>query len=88
MINEKINVIVVKEWRVWLELHFYTNSAFRNRTDDVQELPDSPNQELTMDELIKMHEQEQDIEERESLDPIQSEDRITVGNLSEGFWLN
>ncbi|GFX03012.1 hypothetical protein TNCV_3261581 [Trichonephila clavipes] len=32
-------------------------------SDDVQELLDSHNQELTMDELIEMHEQEQDIEE-------------------------
>ncbi|GFV44841.1 hypothetical protein TNCV_563901 [Trichonephila clavipes] len=33
---------------------------------------------------IEMHEQKQDIEELESLDPIQSEDRITVRNLIEG----
>ncbi|GFY16393.1 hypothetical protein TNCV_2350361 [Trichonephila clavipes] len=33
-----------------------------------------------MDELIEMH--EQDLEE-ESLDPVQSEDRMTVGNLTD-----
>ncbi|GFV46239.1 hypothetical protein TNCV_261901 [Trichonephila clavipes] len=43
-------------------------------SEDVQELLDSHNQELTMDQLIEMHEQEQDIEEFESLDPVQSED--------------
>ncbi|GFU59771.1 hypothetical protein TNCV_4467661 [Trichonephila clavipes] len=46
-------------------------------SDDVQELLDFHNQELTIDELIEMHEQEQDMEELESLDPVQSEDRIT-----------
>ncbi|GFU36619.1 hypothetical protein TNCV_802771 [Trichonephila clavipes] len=30
-----------------------------------------------------MHEQEQNIEELESLDPFQSEDRMTIGNLTE-----
>ncbi|GFW39015.1 hypothetical protein TNCV_1830071 [Trichonephila clavipes] len=44
-------------------------------SDGVQELEDYHNQELTMDELIEMH--EQDIEELESLDPVQSEDRMT-----------
>ncbi|GFW57715.1 hypothetical protein TNCV_2926341 [Trichonephila clavipes] len=34
-------------------------------SDDVQELLDSRNQVLVMDELIEMHEQEQDIEELE-----------------------
>ncbi|GFU96018.1 hypothetical protein TNCV_4218681, partial [Trichonephila clavipes] len=56
-------------------------------SDDVQELPDSHNQELTMDELIDMHEQEQGIEEPESSDPVQSEDRMMVGNLTEAFGL-
>ncbi|GFX30746.1 hypothetical protein TNCV_1181241 [Trichonephila clavipes] len=40
-------------------------------SDDVQELLDSYNQELTMDELIEKDEQEQDIEEFESLESIQ-----------------
>ncbi|GFT79281.1 uncharacterized protein TNCV_1684341 [Trichonephila clavipes] len=47
-------------------------------SDDIQELLDSCNQELTTDELIQMQEQEQDIEALESADPVQSEDRITV----------
>ncbi|GFX69077.1 hypothetical protein TNCV_4945771 [Trichonephila clavipes] len=51
-------------------------------SDDVQELLDSRNQELTMNELIEMHEQEQDIEELESVDPFQPEDRTTVDNLT------
>ncbi|GFX84236.1 hypothetical protein TNCV_3975831 [Trichonephila clavipes] len=38
------------------------------------------NQELTRNELTEIHEQEQDIEELESLDPVQSEDRMTVDN--------
>ncbi|GFV50602.1 hypothetical protein TNCV_2212651 [Trichonephila clavipes] len=38
--------------------------------------------ELTIDELIEMH--EQDIEELESSDPVQS-DGLTVGNLTEGL---
>ncbi|GFV50380.1 tigger transposable element-derived protein 1 [Trichonephila clavipes] len=54
-------------------------------SDDVQELLDSHNQELTMDELIEMH--EQDIKEHESKDPAQSEDRMAVGNLTEGLSL-
>ncbi|GFX71665.1 hypothetical protein TNCV_2696531 [Trichonephila clavipes] len=41
-------------------------------SDDVQELLDSHNQELTMDELIEMH--EQDFEKLESSKPLQSED--------------
>ncbi|GFV15487.1 alpha-2 adrenergic receptor [Trichonephila clavipes] len=44
--------------------------------DDVQELLDSHNQELIIVELIVMHEQQQGIEELESLDAVQSEDRI------------
>ncbi|GFU67370.1 hypothetical protein TNCV_640701 [Trichonephila clavipes] len=47
-------------------------------SDDVQELLASPNQELTNDELIEMHEQKQDIEEHEYLDPIQSIHQITL----------
>ncbi|GFV64647.1 hypothetical protein TNCV_2728571 [Trichonephila clavipes] len=46
-------------------------------SDDVQELMDSSNQKLIMDELIKMH--DQDV--KECLDPVQSEDRMTIGNL-------
>ncbi|GFT13959.1 hypothetical protein TNCV_2615931 [Trichonephila clavipes] len=56
-------------------------------SDDVQELLDFHNRKLTIDELIEMHEQEQDIEELESLDPVQSEDRMTVGNLTESLSL-
>ncbi|GFY25199.1 hypothetical protein TNCV_2483201 [Trichonephila clavipes] len=50
-------------------------------SDDVQELLDFHNQELTMDELIHMHEQQQNIEEFESLNPVQPEDQIKVGHL-------
>ncbi|GFY00467.1 uncharacterized protein TNCV_1665061 [Trichonephila clavipes] len=35
-----------------------------------------------MDELIEMQKQGQDIEELESFDPVQSEDRMTVGKLT------
>ncbi|GFW32127.1 tigger transposable element-derived protein 1 [Trichonephila clavipes] len=56
-------------------------------SDGVQELLDSQNWELTIDELIEMNEQEQDIGEFDSLDPFQSEDRITVGNLTESLSL-
>ncbi|GFU75873.1 hypothetical protein TNCV_1653311 [Trichonephila clavipes] len=41
---------------------------------------DSHNKELTMDELVEMHEQE-----LESLDPVQSEYRMTVGNSTRGL---
>ncbi|GFW13158.1 putative DD41D transposase [Trichonephila clavipes] len=51
-------------------------------SDDVQELLDSHNQELIMDKLIEMH--EQDIVEFESLDHVQSEDRMTVRNWALG----
>ncbi|GFU50334.1 uncharacterized protein TNCV_301661 [Trichonephila clavipes] len=43
-------------------------------SDDVQEQLDSYNQKLITDELIEMHEQDQDIEELDSLDVAQSED--------------
>ncbi|GFY15987.1 hypothetical protein TNCV_1286321 [Trichonephila clavipes] len=56
-------------------------------SDDVQELLDSHNHELTIDELIEIHEQEQDIEELECLNPVQSEDIMTVGSLTEGISL-
>ncbi|GFV78139.1 tigger transposable element-derived protein 1 [Trichonephila clavipes] len=46
-------------------------------SDDIQKLWDSHNHELTIDEHKKLH--EQDIE---SLDPVQSEDRMTVENLT------
>lgn len=36
---------------------------------------------------METHEQEQDIDELEALDPLQSEDRITVGNLTESLSL-
>ncbi|GFS94535.1 tigger transposable element-derived protein 1 [Trichonephila clavipes] len=50
---------------------------------DVQGLLDSHNLELTIDELIEMH--EQNIEELESLDPVQSEDRMMIGYLTGGL---
>ncbi|GBP34031.1 hypothetical protein EVAR_94043_1 [Eumeta japonica] len=52
-------------------------------SDDVQELLDSYNQKFTIDELIKMHEQEDNTENLDSLDPVQLENQITVGNLTE-----
>ncbi|GFV29757.1 hypothetical protein TNCV_1925821 [Trichonephila clavipes] len=55
-------------------------------SDDVQELMDSHNQEVTMDELVEMHEPEQDINELEPhLDSVQIEDRITFRKLTEGY---
>ncbi|GFW20887.1 hypothetical protein TNCV_1051081 [Trichonephila clavipes] len=56
-------------------------------SDEVQELLKINNQELTTDELIEMHEQEQDIEELQSLNPVQLEDRTSVGNFIEGISL-
>ncbi|GFW79332.1 uncharacterized protein TNCV_2477391 [Trichonephila clavipes] len=55
--------------------------------DVVEELLDSHNLELTIDELIEIHEKEQDIAELESVDPVQSEDRVTVGTLTENLSL-
>ncbi|PRD37916.1 UNVERIFIED_CONTAM: hypothetical protein NCL1_04686 [Trichonephila clavipes] len=49
-------------------------------SDDVLELLDSHNQEQAI-ELIEM--QEQDIEELDSVDPLQSEDRMIVRNFAE-----
>ncbi|GFX17213.1 hypothetical protein TNCV_2857361 [Trichonephila clavipes] len=40
-------------------------------SDDVQELLYSHNQKLTIDELIEIHEQEQNVEKLESNDPFQ-----------------
>ncbi|GFU36707.1 hypothetical protein TNCV_3311971 [Trichonephila clavipes] len=45
---------------------------FKVDSDDVQEVVDSYSQELTIDELIEMY--EQDVEELESIDPVQSKD--------------
>ncbi|GFV32521.1 hypothetical protein TNCV_1055021 [Trichonephila clavipes] len=56
---------------------------FRSEYDDVQELSDFYNQELTIDELIEM--QEQDIKELESFNPVQSEDKMTVGNSTKNL---
>ncbi|CAH0719439.1 unnamed protein product, partial [Brenthis ino] len=53
--------------------------------DDVQELLDSHNQELTIDELIEMREHDQDIEQTDSLDPVESENQMTISNLTEGL---
>ncbi|GFT98131.1 hypothetical protein TNCV_789501 [Trichonephila clavipes] len=64
--------------RIQMNHHGGYGSATRKQinlevdSDDVQEVLDSHNQELTMDELIEMHEQH--IEELESLDPVKSED--------------
>ncbi|GFW85420.1 tigger transposable element-derived protein 1 [Trichonephila clavipes] len=54
-------------------------------SDDVQDLLDFHNQKLTMDLLLDMHKQQHVIEELESLYPVQSEDRMMVGNLTEGL---
>ncbi|GFW60988.1 hypothetical protein TNCV_4871981 [Trichonephila clavipes] len=54
-------------------------------SDDVQKPLDSHNLELTIDEIIQMH--EQDIEKLGVLDPFQSKDRMTFGNLKEGLSL-
>ncbi|GFX92255.1 tigger transposable element-derived protein 1 [Trichonephila clavipes] len=54
-------------------------------SDDVEELLDSHNQGLTVDELTEMHEQEPSIETLESVDSVKSEDQIKVGNLTEGI---
>ncbi|GFT65943.1 hypothetical protein TNCV_1614751 [Trichonephila clavipes] len=50
-------------------------------SDDVQKLMDTQNQELTVDELKEI--QEQILSEKlESLDSVQSGDRMMVGNLT------
>ncbi|GBP58675.1 Tigger transposable element-derived protein 1 [Eumeta japonica] len=54
-------------------------------SDDVQELLDSHNEELTIDELITMREQEEEIDNHDSLDPVQLEDQMTLGNLTEAL---
>ncbi|GFW92804.1 hypothetical protein TNCV_1735971 [Trichonephila clavipes] len=46
----------------------------------VQELLSALNKKLTMDELIQIHETLQDTEELESLNLVQLEDRMMVGN--------
>ncbi|GFX72813.1 hypothetical protein TNCV_4064081 [Trichonephila clavipes] len=56
-------------------------------SDDVQELLDTYIQELKVDELTELREQEHDIEELDSLDPIQSEDQRMTGNLIENISL-
>ncbi|GFU19707.1 hypothetical protein TNCV_3960581 [Trichonephila clavipes] len=77
------NVKYVKDSGVLNELIGRTLSGEVDR-DDVQDLLDSYNQELTLDELTEVHEQEeQDIEEFESLDPVQSKDRMKDVNWSQ-----
>ncbi|GFT92780.1 uncharacterized protein TNCV_739671 [Trichonephila clavipes] len=57
-------------------------------SDDIQELLDSHNQKLTVDELIEMHKEEQkDTEKLESLDLVQSEDQTSVRTLTESLSL-
>ncbi|GFW31085.1 hypothetical protein TNCV_1372471 [Trichonephila clavipes] len=46
-------------------------------SEEVQELMDSYNQDLTMKDFIQMHGQEQGIKDLGSLDPVQSEDQMT-----------
>lgn len=46
---------------------------------------DSHNEEVTNDELISMREQEEEIDNHDSLDPVQLEDQMTVGNLTEAL---
>ncbi|GFX25428.1 hypothetical protein TNCV_1424121 [Trichonephila clavipes] len=46
--------------------------------DDVQEVLDTYNEQLTMDELIEMHEQKKTIEEFVSFYLVQSEDRMML----------
>lgn len=53
--------------------------------DDVQELLDSHNQELTIDELLEMRENEQDIEQNNSLNPDEPENQMTIANLTESL---
>ncbi|GFX24222.1 hypothetical protein TNCV_1366031 [Trichonephila clavipes] len=50
-------------------------------------IPVQLNKQLTVDELIEMHEIEQGIEELESVDLVQSKDRMMVGNWTEGLSL-
>ncbi|CAH4032450.1 unnamed protein product [Pieris brassicae] len=52
---------------------------------DVQELLDSHNEEFTIDELITMREQEEEMDNHDSLDPVQLEDQMTVGNFTEAL---
>ncbi|GFY03910.1 hypothetical protein TNCV_1196901 [Trichonephila clavipes] len=52
--------------------------------DNDQELLDSYNEEGTIDELIKMNESKQDMEELESFDQVLSEDPMTVGRAFAG----
>ncbi|GFX61922.1 hypothetical protein TNCV_3777331 [Trichonephila clavipes] len=55
----------------WIEVVDHARQInLEANSDDVQELMDSHYQELTIDELIEMHEQEQDIKEFESLDSV------------------
>ncbi|GFX04238.1 hypothetical protein TNCV_3973871 [Trichonephila clavipes] len=64
-------------------MRFENRMTAKVDSDGVRELLDSHNQMLTMDELIEMHEKEQNIEE-ESSDLGQLNDRVTVVNLTEG----
>ncbi|GFX86363.1 hypothetical protein TNCV_2562521 [Trichonephila clavipes] len=54
---------------------------------DARKLLDFDNLDLTIDELIEMHEQEQDVEQIETLDSFQSENRMTVVYVTEDLSL-
>ncbi|GFV95072.1 transposase [Trichonephila clavipes] len=69
------------------EIIFKMQISLEVDNDDVQELLDFHNKELKIDEFIEMHEQEQNIEELESIDSVQSKDRMTISNLTEGLSL-
>ncbi|GFT17634.1 hypothetical protein TNCV_2587441 [Trichonephila clavipes] len=66
------------------KLGTHLSTHWKVDSDDIQELLD---QEVTDEELIEMYEQEQDIEELRSLDTVQLDDRMMVGDLIEGFHL-
>ncbi|GFS90677.1 hypothetical protein TNCV_3771031 [Trichonephila clavipes] len=75
----------IRFWRNGLRPYYSViyRSLQKANNNGVQKPRNSHNQGLTFEEFIEI--QEQDIEELESLDPVQSGDRMTVGNWTEGL---
>lgn len=76
---DKIDKVVVEVVDLARQINLEVDSG------DIQELLDLLNQALTVDEIIEMREQDQDVEEPDSLSPVQLEDQMSVENLTKGL---
>ncbi|GFW57667.1 hypothetical protein TNCV_2925861 [Trichonephila clavipes] len=81
---KKLSILPGKQIQKWIMMRF-TNTMKKFTRGSHNDEVHYHNRELLIDDIIEMHEQEQVIEELESLDLVQSENRMMVGNLTEGL---